>query len=410
MGQARLSEGAGQVLRRVAGRPVPLALVGAGKVAHAAHLRELRDLPGELRLAAVVETDPARIAAVRQSGFGDARICGSVAEAARAGARAALVCTPWWTHREVVTECLAAGLPVLCEKPVSLDPAEIDELAAAESRTGLPVTAGYMKRHDPVVRLFLDHCRDHLDRARRFTVDIHDPNAPHQVAHLMPYDPPPFGPQPVPAREALARALGPGSTDAQREAYARGLGGSLIHQVNLVHAALAGSGLELYGRLLHADGWARGAGVSCRWRPDDALVVDMTHQRVPGHRRYREVLEFTAEDGVATLTLPSPYARDESATLTVETWDARGGLTERRVHTAEPGHTGFRRQLVAWAGRLSGESGRSGESGADGARGDGAAGFSGSATELPGPVAELPGLADVRRDARAVREAALRLA
>lgn len=379
MGQPGLSSTQGRERPRVAA-PVPVVLVGAGKVAHAAHLREIRDLPAELRLAAVVESDPAHIAALRASGFGEVPVRGSVAEAVRAGARAALVCTPWWTHRAVVEECLAAGLPVLCEKPVSLDLGEVDALAAAELRTGLPVAAGYMKRHDPVVRFFLDHCRERLDRARRLTVDIHDPNAPHQVAHLLPYEPPPFGPQPAPAREALARALGPESTGAQREAYARGLGGSLIHQVNLVHAVLAGSGRELAGRLLHADGWAAGAGVSCRWRPDDGLVVDLTHQRVPGHRRYREVLEFTAEDGVATLSLPSPYARDETATLTVETWDAGSGLAERRVRTAEPGHTGFRRQLVAWARQLSGEGGA------------------------------LPGLADVRRDARAVREAALRLA
>ncbi len=251
-----------------------------------------------------------------------------------------------------MAECLDAGLPVLCEKPVSLDPAEIDALADAERRTGVPVTAGYMKRHDPVVGLFLDHCREHLAAARRLTVDIHDPNAPHQVAHLMPYDPPPFGPQPPPAREALLRALGPDATDAQREAYARGLGGSLIHQVNLVHAALAGSGRELYGRLLHSDGWAAGAGVGCRWRPDDGLVVDLTHQRLPAHRRYREVLELTAEDSTATLVLPSPYARDESATLRIDTWDAATGLATRRTRTAEPGHTGFRRQLAAWARSL----------------------------------------------------------
>ncbi|WP_051951499.1 Gfo/Idh/MocA family oxidoreductase [Actinacidiphila yeochonensis] len=370
------------------GGAVPIALVGAGKVAHAAHLRELRDLPDLLRLAAVVDPDPAHTAAVRAAGFPAVPWCGTLAEAVAAGARAALVCTPWWTHRDVVLECLELGLPVLCEKPVTLDLAEVEELAEAERRTGVPVAAGYMKRHDEVVDLFLGHCRERLDRARRLTVDIHDPNAPHQVAHLLPYPPAPFGPQPPAARAALERALGPGSTPAQREAYARGLGGSLIHQVNLVHAVLDGSGRELYGRLLHADRWAAGDGVSCRWRPDDALVVDLTHQRTPGHRRYQEVLELTAEDGVATLTLPSPYSRDESATLTVETWDARTGLGERTTRTAAPGRTGFRRQLAAWARSL---------------------GAGASGPPASGAGAPLPGLADVRRDARATREAALRL-
>lgn len=359
--------------------PLPVVLVGAGKVAHAAHLREIRDLPGALRLAAVVERDPGRLAAVR-AGFPEAAVCADPAEAVRAGARAALVCTPWWTHAAVLAECLDLGLPVLCEKPVSLDLAEIDALIAAERAAGVPVAAGYMKRHDPVVALFVAHCREHLDRARRLAVDIHDPNAPHQVAHLLPYEPPPFGPQPPAAREALAAALGPQAGPARREAYARGLGGSLIHQVNIVHAALAGSGLALAGRLLHAESWAGGDSVSCRWRPDDAFVVDLGHARLPAHRRYREVLELTAADSVATLTLPSPYARDEAATLTVETWDADSGLGTRTVRTAEPGHTGFRRQLLAWSRALTGG----------------------------GPP--LPGLDEVRADAAAVREAALALA
>lgn len=356
-------------------------LIGAGKVAHAAHLRAIRDLPHTVRLAALVESDPERVAAVAAAGFPEVPVCGTPAEAVRAGARAALVCTPWWTHRDVVLDCLDQGLPVLCEKPVSLDPAEIDELLAAEEKAGVPVAAGYMKRHDPVVQRFVTHCRAELPAARRIVVDIHDPNAPHQVAHLMPYAPAPFGPQPPPAEEALRRALGESAGPARREAYARGLGGSLIHQVNIVHAILEGSGRALYGRLLHADRWADGAGVGVRWRPDPELVVDATHLRVPAHRRYRETLEFTAASSVATLTLPSPYARDESATLHIDTWDEAAALGARGTWTAEPGHTGFGGQLVAWARSL---------------------------TEDAAPP--LPGLAEVRRDTLAVREAALRLA
>ncbi|MFJ2636078.1 Gfo/Idh/MocA family protein [Streptomyces sp. NPDC087422] len=438
------------------GQPVPVALIGAGKVAHAAHLREMRDLPELLRPVAVIDPDPAHTAAVRAwfpgtragagscaadgaggvtpagtgSPVGGARpadgvaVCRTLDEAVRAGARAALVCTPWWTHRDVVLGCLERGLPVLCEKPVSLDLAEIDELAAAERRSGVPVAAGYMKRHDPVVARFLDHCREHLPAVRRITADIHDPNAPHQVEHLLPYPPPPFGPQPPPAEAALVRALGPGVTEAvaeateateatavaarRREAYARGLGGSLIHQVNLVHAILAGGDLRLHGRLLDATGWAGTSAVSARWRPADGLLVDLTHVRLPGHRRYRETLECVAEDSVATLTLPSPYARDEAATLHVDTWDAGPGLGTRRTYTAEPGRTGFRRQLVAWAGSLRGDGSGGGVGGAGVGAGAGI-GVGGGVEGGVGGGAALPGLREVRQDTLAVREAALRL-
>ncbi|MEU6851919.1 Gfo/Idh/MocA family oxidoreductase [Actinacidiphila alni] len=364
---------------------MPVVVIGAGKVAHAAHLREMRDLPELLRPAAVIDPDPAHTDAVRSGFPAGTAVCTTPVGAVRAGARAALVCTPWWTHRDLVLECLELGLPVLCEKPVALDLAELDELAAAERRTGVPVAAGYMKRHDPVVARFLDHGREQLAAARRISADIHDPNAPHQVEHLLPYPPPPFGPQPPPARAALARALGPDSTPEQREAYARGLGGSLVHQVNLVHAILRpdpeGGGRRLYGRLLDATGWSGTSAVSARWRPDDDLLVDLTHLRLPGHRRYRETLEFVAEDSVATLALPSPYARDEAATLHIDTWDAGSGLATRRTYTAEPGRTGFRRQLAAWARAVRGDAG----------------------------AVPLPGLAEVREDTLAVREAALNL-
>lgn len=311
--------------------PVRVVVIGAGKVAHAAHLREIRDLPHLIRPVAVIDPDPAHRAAL-MAGFPRTAVCGTPEESVWAGATAALVLSPWWTHREAVLGCLDAGLPVLCEKPVSLDPAEIDELIAAEVRTGVPVTAGYMKRHDPVVQLFIEHCREHADTARRIAVDIHDPNAPHLVDHLVPYPAPPVGPQPPPAEAALARALGPGASALQRDVYARGLGGSLIHQVNIVHAALDGTGRALHGSLEHSMQWAGGSAVSCRWRPDDDLVVEVSHLRVPAHRRYRETLEFTGTDSVATLTLPSPYARDEGATLHIDTWDSR----HRYGHPAHP--------------------------------------------------------------------------
>lgn len=388
---AAAPDGGHEGAARSAHAPVPVVVIGAGKVAHAAHLREMRDLPHLARPAAVIDPDPGHRAAL-MAGFDRVAVCTTPEEAVWAGAQAALVLSPWWTHRDAVIGCLEAGLPVLCEKPVALDVGEIDELIAAEVRTGVPVTAGYMKRHDPVVQRFVEHCRAHAATARRISVDIHDPNAPHQVAHLVPYPPPPFGPQPPAGREALARALGPGSTDVQREAYARGLGGSLIHQVNIVHAALEGSGRELYGRLEHAGQWAGTSAVSCRWRPDDDLVVEASHLRLPAHRRYRETLEFTGTDSVATLTLPSPYARDEGATLRIDTWDAATGAATRTTHCSGPAVTGFREQLRAWTRSIS------------------------WAVEPGGPPAPrpgiwpLPGLREARADTLAVREAALRLA
>jgi len=92
--------------------PLPVAVVGAGRVAQAVYLRLLRDLPDEFTLTAVVETDGNRTAALRRQCPG-LLVTADLGQAVRAGARAAVCATPWPTHAEVVGECLDRGLPVL---------------------------------------------------------------------------------------------------------------------------------------------------------------------------------------------------------------------------------------------------------------------------------------------------------
>lgn len=360
-------------------QPLPIVVIGAGRVSQAAHLREIFDLPELLRVVAIIDDDQAR-AAQGQRHHPEAAICADLPEALAAGARAALCCTPWWTHAEVVHKCVTAGLPVLCEKPVSLDPAEIDAMTEAARNSAVTVTAGYMKRHDPVVQGFIEHCRSRLPDARRLSVSIADPNAPHQVEHLVRLGAGPRAEPPAAAGEAVLRALGVQATPVQREAYARGLGGSLVHHVNLVHAILAGSGLRLAGRLLNSTQWADVSAVAVSWKPSDSFVVDMCHLRLPSHRSYREEVEFTSSSGTATLSMPSPYSRDQGASLRLQTWAEPTGLLQRTDHHAPVGRTGFRRQLERWA-----EAVQSGSS------------------EV------LPGLDQAKQDLAVVREAALAL-
>jgi len=52
-------------------------------------------------------------------------------------------------HVPLTIAALEAGKPVICEKPVALSVAELDELAAAAARTGLYVYDGYMVRYHP---------------------------------------------------------------------------------------------------------------------------------------------------------------------------------------------------------------------------------------------------------------------
>jgi predicted dehydrogenase len=351
------------------GRPIPLAVAGAGRVAHAVHLRVARDLPDEFQLVAILETDPAQAAATRRAYPG---VCVGPAldTAIRAGARAVLCATPWHTHAEVAAQALSAGLPVLCEKPVTLDPGEIGLLMECERRSGGRFAAGYMKRHDPAVCAFLDHVRK-ADGLCALIVTVIDPNAGHQVQHLLPAGVRGPGAATRQAGQRRLEDLWPGLTAIQRTVYAHGMGGSLIHHINLVHALL---GRNLTGSLTHAVTWADGTGVSCGWRPAPGQAVLMTHQRAPGHGEYREDVQAVCGDSHILLTLPSPYARDQGGVVEVRRWDRQGTLLTRWHGPA--GETGFVRQLRNWAAWIRG---------------------------VPG--AFMPGLAEALADVTAVQEA-----
>lgn len=63
---------------------------------------------------------------------------------------AILVASPDSTHKNLVLECIAAGKPVLCEKPLAPTYAECLEVVAAEAaHSKRLVQLGYMRRFDP---------------------------------------------------------------------------------------------------------------------------------------------------------------------------------------------------------------------------------------------------------------------
>ena len=59
-------------------------------------------------------------------------------------------------HIEWTLAAIAAGKHVLCEKPLALDPHDIDRIAAAADRDGVVVEEGFMYRHEPLTARTLD--------------------------------------------------------------------------------------------------------------------------------------------------------------------------------------------------------------------------------------------------------------
>src|SRR3954470_22620800 len=63
------------------------------------------------------------------------------------------ICTPNNTHKEIAIAAAKAGKMVLCEKPLSMDTAEGEEMVAVIEKAGVPNTVWYNYRRVPAVTL-----------------------------------------------------------------------------------------------------------------------------------------------------------------------------------------------------------------------------------------------------------------
>jgi myo-inositol 2-dehydrogenase/D-chiro-inositol 1-dehydrogenase len=62
---------------------------------------------------------------------------------------AVAICTSTDTHADLIIAAAEAGKAIFCEKPVSLDLAELDRALAAVERAGVPFQIGFNRRFDP---------------------------------------------------------------------------------------------------------------------------------------------------------------------------------------------------------------------------------------------------------------------
>ena len=127
---------------------VRLAVIGAG-VMGADHARIVaEDLPGAV-LQVVCDADAARARMVAdRTGAQDART-DAAAAIARPDVDAVIVASPDPTHAALALASIAAGKPVLCEKPSAPAPEDCLTVIAAEAAAGRPLLQlGFMRRFD----------------------------------------------------------------------------------------------------------------------------------------------------------------------------------------------------------------------------------------------------------------------
>src|SRR5690349_18343217 len=101
-------------------------------------------------IQAIFDADSARAKSIADE-TGAAKVFSDATALIRdAAVDAVLVASPDQTHKDLTLAAIAAGKPVLCEKPLAPTPAECLEVLAAETKAGRRlVQIGYMRRFDP---------------------------------------------------------------------------------------------------------------------------------------------------------------------------------------------------------------------------------------------------------------------
>jgi myo-inositol 2-dehydrogenase / D-chiro-inositol 1-dehydrogenase len=127
--------------------PIRVGVIGTGRIGWM-HARLLASgaIPA-LRLAAVsdVNADAASACAARL-GIGAVALEQMLA---RDDIDAVAICSSTGTHAELSMRAAKAGKAVFCEKPLSLDLAEVDHVLAAVDGAAVPFMVGFNRRFDP---------------------------------------------------------------------------------------------------------------------------------------------------------------------------------------------------------------------------------------------------------------------
>jgi predicted dehydrogenase len=127
--------------------PLRIALIGAGVMGRQ-HLQHLRQLP-EAQLCAIADPGPQAAEFAAQCGVAHFAEHRQMLAAARP--EAAIIANPNALHVATALDCLAAGVPVLLEKPVGVHLDEVRELVVASRASGVPVLVGHHRRHNPLI-------------------------------------------------------------------------------------------------------------------------------------------------------------------------------------------------------------------------------------------------------------------
>jgi predicted dehydrogenase len=135
---------------------IRVALIGAGMIAPA----HLKGAASAAAVSVCAIADPSAAAKALAERAGLPWFVDHHALLGRARPDATIVATPNALHVPVALDCIAAGVPVLVEKPIADTVDEARRLTTAADAAGLPVLVGHHRRHNPIIRRARQLLRD----------------------------------------------------------------------------------------------------------------------------------------------------------------------------------------------------------------------------------------------------------
>jgi predicted dehydrogenase len=292
---------------------VRVGVVGAGLVAQAEHLPYLSSLRDRFTLAALAEPS----LEVRDALGARYDIAGLHADHRAmldaGGLDAVVVCSPAGTHAEVVLDALDAGLHVFVEKPMCITLADADAIVAARDRAGRVVQVGTMKQYDPAVEAMLESLPSSAAELRYASVVVNDAEfepffEPGEIVRGTDVTPELVDATRRQEAEQVEQAVGSGDADVVR-AFSESFLGSLVHDLNVVHAMLERLGEPLPAQVVGGDWWNEGRAVSGALRLRNGARVDLAWIQLLDTFEYRETIQLMFAEELHSLEFPSPWLK-----------------------------------------------------------------------------------------------------
>jgi len=153
-----------------------IAVLGCGRIGQM-HARNIARHP-RAQLASVFDVDAG--AAERLGSALNVKVAASIdAILASDAVDAILIATSTNTHADLLERAVAAGKPVLCEKPIDLSLARVKRCADVIRGTKVPIMLGFVRRFDPGHRAARDAVRSGaIGELHQVVITSRDPGMP----------------------------------------------------------------------------------------------------------------------------------------------------------------------------------------------------------------------------------------